>query len=499
MPSQRASVRVVLLAGGKGERLWPKSTPALPKQYLRLIDNKSLIQAAFERVRGLVPAAAIYVVTGAAYRQLTEQELPGLPAQNIITEPEGRDTAPSLGLAALRIELEDPEAVMIALPADHYILGDRRFCVTLEAAVEAARQGGLHILGVPATRPEPGYGYIKVGETVAECRHLPVREVVRFVEKPDQETARQFVDSGDYLWNSGMLVCRVAFLRQEIARHLPVLHGLLEEMRAAAPTPAQLQAAANESFARAPRVSLDYGLLEKSDQVYVIPAYFGWHDVGSWAALEQLRPRDDHGNTVQGDAIVHGCRNLLVDASSGRVVAAVGLQDLIIVDTDSALLVCAKDAAQAVRRVAELAAPFTRDVLPTAPPEGKVVGKPWGWEVWWAVTDAYAAKVLEVMAGHSLSLQYHARKLESLYFQAGTGRLRLGETWQKVQPGHVVTLPPGTIHQIEAVTDMTIIEVSTPELEDVVRLEDRYGRAEVPTEVAGTVTEQGDGMGWSTS
>ena len=478
MQSQPAVLRIVLLAGGKGERLWPKSTQAMPKQYLPLIGHRSLLRTTFDRLLGLVPVSSIYVVTEARYAQLTLQELPEIPEQNIIAEPEGRNTAPSLGLAALLLETEHPDAIMVALPADHYILGERKFRVTLEAAVEAAQRGGLCLLGVQATRPESGYGYIHLGEVTAEYRGLPVHRVLRFIEKPDTATAQQLLKGGGYLWNSGMLVCQAKVLRQEIARHLPTLHALLEDLRSAVRTPAVFQNVITERFGTTPRISLDKGVLEKSDQVHAIPAYFGWHDVGNWAELERLKPRDDEGNTVQGDVVLHDAHNVFADADSGRVVAVVGLNDLIVVDTDSAVLICAKDRAQEVKRVAELAAPFARQALRTAMPDGKMVPKPWGWEVWWAETDAYAAKILEVMAGHCLSRQYHVRKLESLYIQAGQGRILIGDTWQEARPGQVVTLPPGTVHQIEAISDLTIIEVSTPELEDVVRLEDRYGRAQ---------------------
>lgn len=487
-----AHVRVVLLAGGKGERFWPRSTTDIPKQFLPMAGNKSLLRNTFDRIAGFVPVASIYVTTGARYGGLTRQELPELPAENLILEPEGRDTAPSLGLASLWVEQVDPDAIMVALPADHHIIGEGKFRATLAAAVAAAADGGLVTLGVHPTRPETGYGYIQVGDAVGEHRGLPVHRALRFVEKPDARTAERYLASGDYLWNSGMFVWKVSSLRREIARHLPELHAVLEELAAAGDLEA-MRAALPEVFRRAPKISIDYGVMEKSDQVYVVPAYFGWDDVGSWSAVERLRPRDEQGNCLTGDVVAYDSRNLIVEGGR-RVIATVGVSDLIVVDTDEALLVCHKSRAQDVKKVAALAAPFTHPGAPPAAlpqPEGQVVEKPWGREIWWAVTDQYVGKLLEVRAGQSLSLQYHERKLETMFFQSGQARLRLGEEWLDAGPGKVVTIPPGTVHQLVAVTDVRVIEVSTPHLDDVIRLSDRYGRAPAAVTEAAAAREPG--------
>lgn len=477
-------VKVVLLAGGQGDRLWPTSTPQRPKPFLHLAGDKSLLRTTFERALALVSSADIYVVTGAEYAQRTRKELPELPLDQLILEPSGRDTAPSLGLAALWISNVAADAVLVLLPADHHVVGLQKLTITLGAAVDAARRGAPVLLGVKPTWPATGFGYIEMGEQTGEERHLPVHRVQRFVEKPDAAAAQAMLATGRHLWNSGILVAPVARLQQEIARHLPVLADVLQDIATAGTTFPALQARTLERFAAAPRISVDYGILEHCADLLVLPAHFDWCDVGDWAALASLRPQDSHGNILHGDVVAQDCRGSIVEADSGRLVAILGLADTIVVDTPEALLVCSREHAQQVKQLAAVARPFATAAAQGHVPAGRIVTKPWGREIWWAVTERYAAKLLEVHAGESLSLQYHERKLETLYFQAGQAHVRLGETWQTVGPGTVCTIPPGTLHQVEALTDLRIVEVSTPDLDDVVRVSDRYGRQGAPEPAA---------------
>lgn len=493
MPStgQAPQVKVVLLAGGGGERFWPRSRPHWPKQFLDLDGSGSLLQQAYRRALALVEPAAVFVATRASYTGLVRDQLPDLAPDRLIPEPVGRDTAPGLGLAALLLARRDPDAVMVALPADHYIPDTAAFArVAAAAAAAAARHQALVTMGIRPSRPETGYGYVQVGTPAGESFGRPVYRVQRFVEKPDAATAAGYLAGGGYLWNSGMFAWPVRVLLAEIGRHLPDLAAVLAELDRHR-TLSSLRTALPRVFPQAPKVSIDYGVLEKSNNVLVVPADFTWDDVGTWTALERMRPGDDQGNRVRGTAVLHGSRNTVVEGN-GRVIAAVGVENLIIVDTDDAVLVCHRDHAQAVRQVttrAEAALVKAAPGHPPAPAAGQVVDKPWGREVWWAVTDHYVGKLIEVRAGHSLSRQYHVEKHETLYFQRGRGRLLVGAAWQPVGPGTVVTLPPGTTHQLEAITDLAVIEVSTPHLDDVVRLSDRYGRA------APGATHQPDGGG----
>lgn len=276
-----------------------------------------------------------------------------------------------------------------------------------------------------------------------------------------------------FAWQPGVL-------RTEIARHLPALHHVLERVAAAA-TPDEQQSLLRELFPKAPLISFDYGVLEKSERVYVIPAYFGWDDVGTWAAISRMRPRDPAGNSVRGRVLLHDAEDIVVEATDHRLIGAVGVSDLVIVDTDEATLVCHKGRAHEVREIARQARDLqrTRPTFPPEPATAHCVDKPWGRELWWAVTDHSVGKLLEVRAGHSLSLQYHEQKHETMFFQTGSGQLLLGETWHEVGPGSVFTIAPGTVHQLVATTDLTLMEVSTPHLQDVVRLADRYGRTDL--------------------
>lgn len=354
-------VRVVLLAGGGGERFWPSSRPEFPKQFLDLDGKGSLLQKTYQRALGLADARDIFVSTRREYADLVKEHIPALPPENLILEPVGRDTAPGLGLAATMLELQDPTAIMVALPADHLVTEESRFYQTIRAAVgAAAREQALVTLGVHPTRPETGYGYIQVGDMQGEASGLPVHRALRFVEKPDQNTALLYVQSGDYLWNSGMFIWPVGVLREEIRRHLPELDSVLAEV-AALKSPRVIETALPELFPRAPRISIDYGVLERSDRVMVVPAYFGWDDVGSWTALSRLRPCDGQGNSARGPVVLHECKDVVIEGS-GRVIAAVGLSDLIIIDTDDALLVCHKEHAQAVKAVSAQAEALRREL-----------------------------------------------------------------------------------------------------------------------------------------
>jgi mannose-1-phosphate guanylyltransferase len=477
MPLLRSQVKIVLMAGGRGERFWPRSTRTLPKQFLQVDGEKSLLRRTFERAALLVPVPAIYVVTGHDYQHLTRQELPELPEENLILEPVGRNTAPALGLAALWLERSEPDTILIALPSDHHITGEGKFHATLLAAVEAARDGHLVTVGVTPTRPETGYGYIHLGPIVKQQESFPVYRVARFEEKPDATTATRYVESGEYLWNSGMLICQTATLRQEIARYLPKVADLLRELDTESSQLADLCDRLLIRFPEMPSISIDYGVLERSDRVVALPAYFGWNDVGDWAALGRLLPQDEHGNTVQGDALLHDSHGLIVDVGSGRLVVTVGVNDLIVVDTPRAVLICAREQAQAVRSVARIGSSFVEALEQALLPEGEIVPKPWGREIWWAVNAVFRAKVLEVRAGHCLSLESGERSYETICCQAGMGRLGSGDTWQVLQPGSVVTLEPGRVQQLEARTPLTLITVATADAADVLERADEYGHA----------------------
>lgn len=349
------NLTAVIMAGGRGERFWPASTTERPKQFINLTGDGTLIQQAVARVSRIMPLRQIYVVTGAAYLDLARRQLPRIPSQNYLVEPVGRDTAPCIGLAALLLERQDPDTVMVMLPADHHVVDEERFCdLLLDAAETAVANDTLVTLGIKPDRPETGYGYIEMGDVCGKRNYSTVYCVNRFVEKPDIETAGRYVSSGKFFWNSGVFIGKASTLRREIAKHLPELHEGLERINSAG-TRSEFDTMVDLVFPSLPKVSFDYGVMEKAERVLMIPGEFGWDDLGSWSAVARLRSADADGNCLIGNTIAESCRGVLIEAQGTRVVAALGLSDVVVIDTKEAVLVCAKDRAQDVRRLVEQA------------------------------------------------------------------------------------------------------------------------------------------------
>jgi mannose-1-phosphate guanylyltransferase len=400
---------VVIMAGGRGERLWPLSTPERPKQFLSLFDNRTMLQQTVDRVLPLVPLERILIVTSAEHVALVHEQLPELPLGNVVGEPAGRGTAACVALAALMIQKASPRAVMVALPADHIIGDVDGFRQLMRRAIAIAAPGNhLVTLGIEPSRPETGYGYIHAPDEWigGEGPHdVPsAREVNRFTEKPDRETAERFLREGTYYWNSGMFVWRVDTVLEEIRTWMPNLHQAMSGLRSTLGA-AEFQEALGEAYAALESASIDRGVMEKCTRILLLPASgMGWSDVGGWEALREAMARRD---------------------------------------------------------------------------------KPWGYEHLWALNEHYAGKFLHIRAGESLSLQYHEIKDETIHILQGKLRLRIGPSQSELldvilSPGQSQAIPPGTIHQMEALEDCVIAEVSTPHLTDVVRLEDKYGRAITP-------------------
>ena len=344
----------VIMAGGIGSRLWPRSLKQAPKQFLDLLGPHTLLQETVQRIEPLVPLSRLLVVTGHDYVQTVLDQVPGLPAENVLAEPGRRNTAPGVGLAAAVIQRRDAAATMVTLWADHYVADPASFRQAVTAAACAAAGGYLVALGITPTEPSTGFGYIQRAAALDGIEGLPAYEVQRFTEKPDEATARRFVDSGEYYWNAGMFVWRVDRILAEIARLLPSLDAELRSVAGAWDTPSRATALAS-AWERVPRTSIDFGVMEKASRVAVVPVEMGWDDVGTWATLSHLQTQHEGDNQVHGPG-----RHLLMDTtgtyvytSDDRLVAAIGLHDLVIVDTPNALLVCHKSQAQAVKTIVE--------------------------------------------------------------------------------------------------------------------------------------------------
>ncbi|MFZ5641822.1 MAG: mannose-1-phosphate guanylyltransferase [Bacillota bacterium] len=345
-------VMVVIMAGGKGERFWPKSREEMPKQFINLTGEDSMILATYKRVRKWLPADRVHVVTGADYAAAVAGHIPELPRENIIIEPAGRNTAPCIGLAALHLENKDPEAVMVVLPADHLIKDEDEFIRCLKAAAGAAAAGDhLVTIGITPTRPDTGYGYIKVG---AECPlggQQDVYKVEAFVEKPDLARAEGYLAAGGYLWNSGMFAWRVKTIRGLIKGLMPDLHRGLEEIGRVRGT-TEFERVLTEEYLKFDKISIDYGIMEQAPGVFVIPGSFGWDDVGTWNALDRVLNLDELGNLFQGSVVSIDTRGCIIEGKT-KLIAAVGVEDLVVIDTDDVMFICKKEKAQDIKKLLE--------------------------------------------------------------------------------------------------------------------------------------------------
>lgn len=344
---------IVILAGGSGTRFWPLSRKSTPKQLMSVFGGKSMLQRTVERVLPLDPKRVI-VVTNAVQAAETRNQLryiKGVPV-DVIEEPVGRNTAPAIGLAASIIARFDPDGIMAVLPADHYIVDEENFCATLLKARSIAVSGSLVTLGITPTRPETGYGYIEAG-AVNGMGSAPVK---RFVEKPQLERAMEFLASGHFYWNSGMFVWGACSILDQIARFMPELSGALAKLAFESDIweISDLKPQVDAIYAGIKGESIDFGVMEKAEDVQVIPASFGWSDVGSWSALPEVMDADGEGHVViSGSGSVSVGAKECLAYGNGKMVALVGVRDLIVVDTPDALLVCSKSAAQDVKKVVE--------------------------------------------------------------------------------------------------------------------------------------------------
>ncbi len=345
-------LHVLILAGGVGSRMWPRSRQAVPKQFLDITGGETMIQTTVRRVLPIVPAEHIFVATGERYVALVREQLPMLPAENVIAEISGKNTAPAIGLGALHIARQNPRATMAVLTADHLIPQEVVFRTALQAAAEVAETGKLVTLGITPTGPETGYGYIHRGDAVGEFGGQTVFRVNQFLEKPDRATAQKFFDSGEYYWNSGMFIWKIEVLFDQLRRHMPQLMTGLDALNGAlfdGDGSAQVAAIWNDIEAQ----SIDVGLMEKAADVAVVPLDAGWNDVGSWAALyDELATSAGENVRVNAEHLSVDSRGLLIQGG-GKLVATIGVEDLVIVETDDALLVCARDRAQDVKKIVE--------------------------------------------------------------------------------------------------------------------------------------------------
>jgi len=340
----------LIMAGGRGERFWPRSRKNLPKQFLSLTDDgRTMIQLTVERILPLVDMEDIYIATNKDYFSLVTEQLPGVPTENILCEPVGRNTAPCIALGVAHISKKYEDAIMMVLPSDHLIKYSSMYQTTLCDACNVAERGdNLVTVGIAPDYPETGYGYIKFVNEICDGRAF---KVDKFVEKPSLELAKEYVNSDEYLWNSGIFLWKLSTILQKFERFMPDTYEGMLTIRDAIRTSAQ-EEVLEKIFPSFPSISIDYGIMEKSENIYTVPGTFGWDDVGSWLALERIQKSNEYGNIVSGNIVTIDTKNCIIQGDK-KLITTVGLEDLIIVDTDDATLICEKDSTADIKKVLE--------------------------------------------------------------------------------------------------------------------------------------------------
>jgi len=470
------TIHPIILSGGTGSRLWPLSRSLFPKQLLALAGERSLIQDTALRTAGPAFAAPL-IICNTEHRFLIAEQMreAGIAPQAIVLEPVGRNTAPAAAIAALMVAAAEPDALILLMPADHIVRNRASFLNAVERAVPAARKNHLVTFGITPDAPETGYGYIRRAAALPDMADCFA--VARFVEKPDAATAAGYVASGDYDWNSGMFLFKANAFLGELERLEPELlfhcrdavvrgHKDLDFFR--------LEAG---SFAKAKSISIDYAVMERTDKAVVVPVEMGWSDIGSWEALWATATRDASGNATKGDVLQHGTRNSYL-RSEGPLIAAVGIEDVVVVATQDAVLVSHKSASQDVKRIVEQLEQSGRELHTTH----RKVYRPWGAYESIDNGDNFQVKHITVNPGAKLSLQMHHKRAEHWIVVSGIAQVTCGERVFSLKANESTYIPLGFKHRLEntGAEPLHLIEVQSGSYlgeDDIVRFEDTYGRS----------------------
>jgi len=468
----------IILSGGAGTRLWPLSRELYPKQLLPLVGEHTMLQETVLRLEGLSDKGAPLVVCNEAHRFMVAEQLrqAGQEARAVILEPVGRNTAPAVAVAALQAVADGEDPVLLVLPADHVIRDAAALCRAVSHGLAAVANGALLTFGVVPTSPETGYGYIRRG---ARCEGQPepsLYEVDRFVEKPDRATAEEYLAAGDYYWNSGMFMFRASSYLGELERLAPQMLAATRAAWQGRVADLDFIRLDGEAFAGCPADSIDYAVMEKTDRAVVIPLDAGWSDVGSWAALWEVGEADEQGNVRSGDVLEVDCRGSFLHGSS-RLVAGVGLQDTVIVETADAVLVAAKDRVQDVKRIVEQLKSAAREEHLLH----RRVNRPWGAYEGLDAGEGYLVKRITVNPGASLSLQRHQHRAEHWIVVRGIAEVTCENVIETLEANQSAYIPLRAKHRLHNPGEemLEMIEVQTGALlseDDIERFDDIYGR-----------------------
>lgn len=464
----------VILSGGAGTRLWPLSRELYPKQLLALTGDRTMLQETALRLDGLIDAVAPLIVCNEEHRFMVAEQMRQIDIKpsGILLEPIGRNTAPAVALAALHATTSGDDPLLLVLPADHVIKDVASFQTAIQAGSALAEEGHLLTFGVVPDRPETGYGYIRIGDRLADG----VFVMDQFVEKPDLATAKDYLADGGFCWNSGMFLFKASRYIEELSRHAPAMLAACRKTIAGKQNDLDFTRFDEEAFRACPADSIDYAVMEKTDRAAVVPLEAGWSDVGSWSSLAEVLQSDNDGNVLQGDVLTVDCKQSLIHASS-RLVAAIGLEGYCIVETRDAVLVAPKNRDQDVKKIVDQLKQQKRgeSVL------HRRVNRPWGAYESIDQGETFQVKRLTIHPGGRLSLQKHQHRAEHWVVVSGVANITKGVKTFELKANESTYIPPETLHRLENCQDvpLEIIEVQSGDYlgeDDIIRIDDIYGR-----------------------
>jgi mannose-1-phosphate guanylyltransferase/mannose-6-phosphate isomerase len=465
----------VVLCGGSGTRLWPLSRDTYPKQFLQLLGKHSLLQRTVQRVGGLPQVAPPMMVTHESSRFIVAEQLreAGVRDAQILLEPMRRNTAPAIASAALCALARHDDPLMLVLPSDHLIKDTAAFHRAIEVASKAASEDKLVTFGIKPTRAETGYGYICANEPEPET----ARPVLEFVEKPDRHTAEQYVANGNYYWNSGMFLFRARTFLDELEKYQPDVLAACREAMQSSMKDIDFVRINEDAYAKSPDIAVDYAVMERTQNAAMVALDAEWSDIGSWASVWEAADKDEDNNATQGDAMLEECENCLVH-SSDRLVVAVGLRNVVVVETPDAVLVMDADHAQQAKQVVKRLSDAER---PEATQHRKIF-RPWGAYDSIGMGQRFQVKRISVKQGAKLSLQMHHHRAEHWVVVSGTAKITNGDKEYLLTENQSTYIPVGVVHSLEnpGKIPLELIEIQSGEYlgeDDIVRLQDRYGRA----------------------